>query len=568
MKNWIKQIFYLTLIAFLGSCAEEVGDYTVRGEAITNFELEAPINNDTVTINTQALTEHYMFTWGEAESGLGSPLSYTIIFDLAEGDFSAPIWSKLADDDGATAKATLTFDELQQIYTAAGASDVASVKWNVKVENGSPNVITGQTANFLKIALSSDGVSDFNLVAPLDKSALQVDGEKENEVFAFDWDDASSTSGNLTYKFYLDVLNGDFSDPLVTAMSDNDGTASQLSMTHAEWKALLDANEIPNGSYKWTVKAISSDLEWMNQEFELFIEQVNWSAPIYIVGEATEVGWDIDNALEVFYVTPNFWTGVYNLKAGKEFKFFPERGSWDNGIGADRFETFIGCTGMPGGNIRVDGSADGPYMVIVDLGNKTLTVSPAPRVLGGSVAADWNPGASVPLQYIGDGVYDTYQYITVDGFGFKFVPLSSGWDGDLGASKTAEKLLAQTDEDNLSVPSDGFYRVRLNMNTFEYEVTETNWGIIGDATPGGWGDDTDLIFTNVKGDYKWSAEITLTDGELKFRANDDWDINLGDNSADGSLEYDGDNIKVTAGTYLIELILDSSSGFTYSITAK
>ena len=567
MKNWIKYTLFLAIIAMFTSCMDDVGDFTVKGEAITGFELASPENNDTVKINTSALTQTYVFTWEKAESGLESAITYIIVFDVTEGDFSNPIWSKASDNSGAEIKATLTFEELQQIYTASGASGVASVKWNVKVENGSPNVKMGQVANFLKLALSSDGVSNFELVSPLDKNVLQFDGTKENDVFAFDWTDATSASGNITYKFYLDELGGDFSNPLLTLDADNEGADSQLSMTHGEWKSLLEQNEIAEGSYSWTAKAISSDLEWMNEVSEVYVEFVNWKKPIYIVGEATTSDWDIDNALEMNFISPNVWSGVFELKAGKEFKFFPEKGSWDNGIGSDRFDNFIGCSDADG-NIANTGTVDGFYFVIVDLNSKTITVSDSPKILGGSVIADWSPSNAIPMQMVELGIYDTYQYITADGGGFKFVPTTTNWDGDLGASKTAEGYLSQTDEDNLTVTSDGFYRVRVSMNDFSYSVIETSWGIIGSASPGGWDEDTNMTFTAAKGEYVWRADITLTDGEIKFRANDGWDINLGDTDVDSSLEYGGENITVTAGNYHIELILNSATGFSYTITAN
>ncbi|MGD9929742.1 MAG: SusF/SusE family outer membrane protein [Mangrovibacterium sp.] len=289
---------------------------------------------------------------------------------------------------------------------------------------------------------------------------------------------------------------------------------------------------------------------------------------LYIVGEATSAGWTIENALIMNIIAPGVWTGTFELKAGKDFKFFPVQGSWDNGIGADRFDNFIGCSAN-GGDITNNGPVDGTYLVVVDLNTKTLTVTDAPKILGGSVAADWNPANAVAMQMVESGVFDTYQYITVDGGGFKFVPTNAGWDGDWGASKTTAGMLAQTDEDNLSVAADGFYRVRTNFNDMSYSVVETAWGIIGDATPGGWGDDTNMTLnTTAKGEYTWSADITLTDGKIKFRANDGWDINLGDNDADGSLEPGGSDIAVTAGNYHIELILNSATGFTYTITAN
>lgn len=568
MNKLVKYILLIAIVTIFASCTEDIGDFTVKGESITAFELAGPENNVTVKINTGALTEPYTFSWAKAESGLGSSIKYTIEFDLPDGDFSKPLWTKASDESGALNKATLTFDELKQIYGKGGNTGVVSVKWNVKAENGSPNVKMGQVANYLKLSLSADGVSDFTLLKPLDKSIILLNGSTENEQLVFDWNDAVTTSKNVTYKLYIDKQNGDFSSPLLTLSADNEGKASQISLTHAQWKTLFDQNKIAAGAYAWTVKAFSADQEWMNETFQIFIEFANWRKPIYIVGEATSVGWDINNALEMNFISPNVWAGTFELKAGKDFKFFPEKGSWNNGMGADLFTNFIGCTAVDGGNFKNSGTSDGYYFVIVDLNSKTITVSDSPKILGGSVVAGWSPGDAIAMQMVETGVYDTYQYITVDGSGFKFVPQKSGWDGDLGASKTTAGSLAQTDEDNLSVTKDGFYRVRTNMNDFTYTVVETAWGIIGDATPGGWGEDTNMTFTAAKGEYVWKADVTLTNGLIKFRANDDWAINFGDNGANGSLEYGGDNIAVTAGTYHIELILNSATGFKYTITAK
>jgi hypothetical protein len=129
-------------------------------------------------------------------------------------------------------------------------------------------------------------------------------------------------------------------------------------------------------------------------------------------------------------------------------------------------------------------------------------------------------------------------------------------------------VLEQDGEDNVSVPQDGFYRIQLNFFDMTYSVDPMTWGVIGSATPNGWGGDTDLEFTGGFGGYTWSAVIPLTDGEIKFRANADWGINFGDDGLNGSLEYNGANIPVSAGTYLVELILDPVTGYTYRLTAQ
>ncbi len=52
---------------------------------------------------------------------------------------------------------------------------------------------------------------------------------------------------------------------------------------------------------------------------------------------------------------------------------------------------------------------------------------------------------------------------------------------------------------------------------------------------------------------------------IKFRQDDAWGVNLGDNDADGSLEGGGADIAVSAGTY--DMILDVANN-TYTLTKK
>ena len=77
-----------------------------------------------------------------------------------------------------------------------------------------------------------------------------------------------------------------------------------------------------------------------------------------------------------------------------------------------------------------------------------------------------------------------------------------------------------------------------------------NWGIIGSATPTGWDSDTNMDYSLSTRLY--SITIVLTQAEFKFRLDDQWTTNLGDNGNDLSLEANGGNIPVpSAGTYKI-----------------
>ncbi|GAA3996261.1 hypothetical protein GCM10022408_03560 [Hymenobacter fastidiosus] len=93
------------------------------------------------------------------------------------------------------------------------------------------------------------------------------------------------------------------------------------------------------------------------------------------------------------------------------------------------------------------------------------------------------------------------------------------------------------------------------------------WAIIGSATAGGWGAETPMTYDFCN--RIWKITIPLTAAEFKFRANNGWALNLGDDGADKSLEPNGKNIVVTeAGTYDIVLNVNATPKATFTITKR
>ncbi|MCF6167956.1 RagB/SusD family nutrient uptake outer membrane protein [Lutibacter sp.] len=89
----------------------------------------------------------------------------------------------------------------------------------------------------------------------------------------------------------------------------------------------------------------------------------------------------------------------------------------------------------------------------------------------------------------------------------------------------------------------------------------SNWGLVGSATANGWGGpDMPLHQTGTANVY--AGFFNLSDGEIKFRRDNDWGFNYGDNGADGTIEDGGSNIVIAAGLYKITLDLGNS---TYTI---
>ncbi|RXK85410.1 SusF/SusE family outer membrane protein [Filimonas effusa] len=194
-------------------------------------------------------------------------------------------------------------------------------------------------------------------------------------------------------------------------------------------------------------------------------------------------------------------------------------------------------------------------------------------LVGGSSSAGWDPVAGIKFAVFTKDAkpfYDYYGYLTNAGDGLKILPGNVNWDGGFGMKPGTPGVLTNAaDAANIPVSADGFYRLRLDMTDLTkpgYVLVPSNWGIIGDATAGGWDNSTAMTFAPGKGNYQWTITATLTAGSFKFRENNAWDVNLGVD-ANTALKYDGDNVSVTAGTYTITLNL-APAGYTYSIQKK
>jgi len=174
---------------------------------------------------------------------------------------------------------------------------------------------------------------------------------------------------------------------------------------------------------------------------------------------------------------------------------------------------------------------------------------------------DWSPADAPPLTSEGGDQYEGYVYFADDGFQFKFTDERT-WDlnwGDDGADGTLQQNGADIDMDNA-----GYYKMNVDLSNLTYEYLRTDWGLIGDATADGWDSDQDMEYDPE--DKVWRITTDLTTGYIKFRANDDWDLNYGSDAADGNLQEGGADIPVDeAGNYTVELNLGEYP-YSYTLT--
>jgi hypothetical protein len=136
-----------------------------------------------------------------------------------------------------------------------------------------------------------------------------------------------------------------------------------------------------------------------------------------------------------------------------------------------------------------------------------------------------------------------------------WAPMFGGSAGDL-AFREKE---SDPDVTNFSIPTDGYYTFSMDVKKLKYTLVAYNAtaaktyatvGIIGSSTAGGWDASTPMVKSTFNG-HIWSLGVTsLKDGEMKFRANDSWDVAWGGNTA-FSGGGTGDNIPVAKSKYLI-----------------
>ena len=195
--------------------------------------------------------------------------------------------------------------------------------------------------------------------------------------------------------------------------------------------------------------------------------------------------------------------------------------------------------------------------------NDGNTSYPLLYVPGNYQSTAWTPSdaTTVLASANADGNFEGYLYFPAN-TEFKFTT-GPNWDvnfGDTGADGTLE-----SGGDNIKVANAGFYKLNVNINAKTFTILKTDWGLIGSATPDGWNSDQNMTYDPT--DRTWNITLNLIGGqEVKFRANDGWDLNYGDTGANALLEAGGDNIKIpTSGLYAIKLYLDKPD-YTYSIS--
>ncbi len=203
------------------------------------------------------------------------------------------------------------------------------------------------------------------------------------------------------------------------------------------------------------------------------------------------------------------------------------------------------------------------YKITLNMMEYTMTIEPISYdefIYVPGNGQGWNPETAPALRSANaDGIYVGYAVMNGE---FKFTKARNWNDGEYNTdsfSTYGDGFEGTSAGGNVKCTGEaGIYYLTADVASGSLSGVLCNFGLIGPAQAGGWDSDTDMTFDAATNTYTWTGDLAA--GEMKFRVNDGWDINLGGSLDD--LVANGDNITIAeAGNYTVVLnVLITSDG--------
>ena len=387
------------------------------------------------------------------------------------------------------------------------------------------------------------------LLSISDDNIVLDENNATNEILTLTWTEPEFGFNAATlYSIQIDLAGGDFSNPQIISV----GSSLEKTFTVEELNAkLLSLSMTPGveGVASFRVKATLSEYqEIFSNVVDLnvtpYSSLLDLSTSLGVVGSGTPGGWGNENILDLpFYTTSstNVFVAYVTLRNG-EIKF-RNNNDWSENWGDDGND---GTLDSYGANIPVTA---GTYKIEVNFNSMTYTMEEYSwGIVGSATPNQWN-GPDVMFHY--NSFQDDWRTVVSLGDGEIKFRFNNDWGlnyGDDGADGSIE-----ANGSNIAVSS-GHYLVTMNLNTQTYSIEQMDvWGLVGSATANGWDGPNDKFQPDfgINEGYYYLNGVNLNDGEVKIRQNDAWGVNYGDDGNDGTLELNGANIPVSAGTYNI-----------------
>lgn len=586
--------FLILIMAFAGCKKADLAGFSSTGEGLVSFSLLSPASGTTVVLNAATPNAMVDFAWTASTPGLKTPPGYKWVAALkAKGSLDTPLIAFPSANKGFDTKLSITFQQLDSALKAKGISAGAQTNlvWSVLADNGSTKLLAQNVYN-ISITRFQDGASPFVILGPspnTNTTPAVINPMSTTDSLKFNWTRSipANSANPVKYKVWF-YKNYSDSALVFSVSANNSGSDSLLYISFKQISDSLSAHGLADltkiSSLKWTVSATSGGwTQWSNYTNVFYLQR---EVKLYLVGGSSPAGWTPSAAIRM--IPDGNFPGVFFIYAkliasGGGIKFLAENTDWSTPTqkiyGDPNGSGISGILTQSGGGNNINVSADGIYRVVADLNQNKYWVQTGSIGALGLVGAfqGWNPPSAIKMAYTAPNQFIRLQKMSA-GDEFKLhdgnawdhsAPQISKWFDEVDAYPglvfldgviANENNIKNTVTFDPADPADSLVRVIFDgtdVKNLKYRLTKGRIFVIGDATAGGWNNNTGMSATvrpplTYQGNGVWKGTVTLSSGNIKFIVQQgDWSFSYG--GAGGILSYqNGSNIVIAApGTYSI-----------------
>ena len=425
---------------------------------------------------------------------------------------------------------------------------------------------------------TGEAVGNFRLNSPADNAAILLNSAAPTTTVDFNWTAAAmGINSPINYTVKIALKTGSFETPLFQAPSANNGSATKLSVTHADLDAALNAAGVAanaTAQIKWTVVAKNeTGTEVTASPFNISITRFGIGITEFdIYAPATST--------DIFTMAPISTTNFLHFKWQKvtavpssnavtyKVVFVKKQYDADGNVIAPDFSAplFSIASNVNGTDTLADisyqqmndslnahGYSDAgqvaqlQWTVIATAStfwakaknfNDLYLVREISMYMVGSFQG-WDPSNGIKMipdkrTDLLNKMYYAYIYIPAN-TEFKFLQGTAWGQPDFGDGGTG--VLVPGGSTNLTITTAGVYRISMNRTTLKYDIKAGRMGFVGGATVPGWNPPD--VFPNYGMGFTstnlFCGVHDFTTGEWKLIDNNEW--NNGSNSTDETRSY-------------------------------
>lgn len=487
LKSIFKRNIALALVFTAGlisvSCdSDELDDPTLQN---VDDELTLMVSDENLGLEERFVSNELSFTWSTGTNrGTGAALSYTLELDLAGNDFSSPI-AKLVENEKNIFSSGIDFGTLNNRLLESGLDPKQTYELQAKLTASVSNPSVGNQTAFTTFNVTTYRPVSSRLFIVGDASPNGWDITNATELRA-----STSQRGVFIYEGELSPGNFKF------AVNRDDSFSQDFYTVDADDDSAIIYNEGGSGEdLQWTIDEAGGYIirvDLLNETINISQMQGPPFSALYIVGDATESGWNVDSPVVFAQNEEDPFIFIYegNLTPGEMKIFAGPLGDWcgewyrpvsaGQPITSPQAEQNSGCD--VDNNWLVDEETQGRYRVRVNTRSHTVTIQKVNLyIVGDASPSGWN--IATPEAF----VYENGEFVfrgELTAGNFKISKFAGDWcDGEWINAANANQSLSETSfiytwgcegPDNQWVVSGedaGRYEIRINLDSDIMTIT-------------------------------------------------------------------------------------------------